>query len=327
MNEIRLDPLTGLRTIIAATRAERPNAGFTVEPPPAIDPATDPFAEGNEALTPPELAARRPGGGPADGPGWVTRVVPNLYPALTADAVTPAVVHPDGDLFHSQAAIGAHEVIINGPQPVSTLSELPLEQLELALECWRERMRVHSDAGYVHLIVNERLEGGASLAHTHAQLFALPFVPAMIARERERFGAYATRTQGGNLLADLVQEEVRLADRVVAITDEAVLLSPYAARVPYQLVLVPRKPQMRFEHDGPTGATLLADALRRLRRRFDSSPPLNLWVRTAPQGAEHFCWRIDILPRLTNFAGLELGTGLALNIVSPEQATAELRDA
>ena len=75
----------------------------------------------------------------------------------------------------------------------------------------------------MHLIVNERREAGASLPHTHAQLYALDFVPARVARERERFGAYATRTMGGNLLADLVQEEVRRRERIVAIDDEAVL--------------------------------------------------------------------------------------------------------
>jgi UDPglucose--hexose-1-phosphate uridylyltransferase len=69
------------------------------------------------------------------------------------------------------------------------------------------------------------------------------------------------------------------------------------------------------------------DALTRLRRRLGATPPLNLWVRTAPRGAEHFCWRIDILPRLTHLAGLELGTGVHLCVVAPEQAAAELREA
>jgi UDPglucose--hexose-1-phosphate uridylyltransferase len=179
----------------------------------------------------------------------------------------------------------------------------------------------------VHLIVNERREAGASLEHTHAQLYALPFVPAGVARERERFGAYATRTMGGNLLADLVQEEVRMRERVVAIDDDAVLMAPYASRVPFQLLLAPRRARMRFEDDGPTGAALLRDALGRLARLLGGSPPLNMWVRTAPRGAEHFCWRIDIVPRLTHLAGLELGAGVHLNIVSPEQAAAELRDA
>ena len=186
-------------------------------------------------------------------------------------------------------------------------------------------MRAHADAACVHLLVNERREGGASLPHTHAQLYALPFVPAAIARERERFGAYATRTMGGNLLADLVQEEVRMRDRIVAIDDDAVLMAPYASRLPFQLMLVPRRPQARFEDDGPTGAALLHDALLRLRRRLGASPPLNLWIRTAPRGADSFCWRIDILPRLTILAGLELGTGLNLCVVAPEVAAQELR--
>ncbi len=179
----------------------------------------------------------------------------------------------------------------------------------------------------MHVLVNEGREGGASLPHTHAQLYALDFVPAAIARERERFGAYATRTMGGNLLADLVQEEVRRRERVVAIDDEAVLLAPYASRLPFQLMIAPRRPRARFEDDGPLGAGLVHEALGLLRRRLGAAPPLNLWVRTAPRGAEHFCWRIDILPRLTHLAGLELGTGVHLCVVAPEQAAAELRAA
>ena len=46
------------------------------------------------------------------------------------------------------------------------------------MEAWRERMRAHAGAACVHLIVNERREAGASLPHTHAQLYALDFVPA-----------------------------------------------------------------------------------------------------------------------------------------------------
>ncbi len=71
---------------------------------------------------------------------------------------------------------------------------------------------------------------------------------------------------------------------------------------------------------------MLWDALGRLARHFGASPPLTLWVRTAPQGAEYFCWRIDILPRLTRIGGLELGAGVNLNPVAPERAAAELRE-
>ncbi|MDQ6818625.1 MAG: DUF4921 family protein [Actinomycetota bacterium] len=311
---------------MADERADRPGAGLSATTAPPIDPAQDPFVAGHEDRTPPELAARRPAGGSPDGPGWTVRVVPDRYPALTADAeIPPPAANPD--LFWAGPAQGAHEVIVNAPNPVSSLALLTPDQVAAAMEVWRERMRAHASAACVHLVVNERTEAGASLPHTHAQLYALDFVPAAIARERERFGAYESRTMGANLLGDLVQQEVRLRERLVAVDAEAVLLSPYGARVPYQMMIVPRTPRARFEEDGPTAAALLHDALGRLARHLGASPPLNLWVRTAPRGVDAFCWRIDILPRLTQLAGLELGAGLGLNVVSPERAAAELRDA
>ena len=308
MPEIRVDPLTGLRVVVAGARATRPGAGLAATPPEPIDSETDPFASGHEDRTPPEVYAVRPDGGPPNSPGWTVRVVPNLYPALASADGRPgpgedplASGRGEPDLFPTKAATGAHEVIVNTPRPVVSLSELDAEQLGIAMDVWRERMRAHSRAAYVHVIVNEGREAGASLPHSHAQLYALPFVPAAIARERERFTAYSERTQGRNLLEDLLQEEVRRGERIVWIDREAVAVCPFASRVPFQLQLIPRV--------------------------LGAVPPLNMWVRTAPSGAEHFCWRIDLLPRLTHLAGLELGTGVNLNIVPPERAAALLRDA
>jgi UDPglucose--hexose-1-phosphate uridylyltransferase len=323
--EVRIDALTGQRTIVAGARAGRPGGELRSDPPEPIDTERDPFLEGHEDRTPPEVYAVRPDGGAPDTPGWTARVVPNLYPALSPEAYEPPR-QPNPDLFWAGPARGAHEVIINSPKPVLSLGELSVDEVMHAVDVWRERMRAHADAAYTHVIVNERREAGASLPHTHAQLYALEFVPAALARERERLGAYATRTMGGNMLADLVQDEVRRRERIVAIDDEAVLLAPYGGQLPYQLMIAPRVARMKFEDDGPTGAALLHDALNRLSRKLGAFPPLNMWVRTAPSGAEHYCWRIDILPRLTHLAGLELGAGVHLNIVAPEQAAAELRE-
>jgi UDPglucose--hexose-1-phosphate uridylyltransferase len=345
--ELRIDPLSGHKTIIAGDRSHRPggepHVSLAEHQRAPIVPEEDPFAEGNEQRTPPELyALRSPDSGP-NGPGWSVRVVQNLYPALgpadepderpegldarPPEEQTKSLASGNSELFNARPATGAHEVIVNGPQPVASLAELPLEQVLAAIEVWRERMRTHADRAYVQVIVNEQSEAGASLEHTHAQLYALDFVPAAVARERERCGAYAARMMGQNLLGDLVAEEVRLRERVVAIDEEAVLLAPYASRLPFQLMLAPRRPRARFEDQGPTGAALLHDGLRRLARHFGASPPLNLWVRTAPRGADGFCWRIDVIPRLTHLAGLELSTELSLNIVAPEHAAAELRAA
>ena len=333
--ELRIDPLSGHRTIVAGERSRRPGGAPTCAPPEPIDAGKDPFAEGHEDRTPPELYAVRPGGGAADSPGWTVRVVPNLYPALAPTPATPSAARgpePQGphgvlELFEALPATGAHEVIVNGPQSVLSLAELPLEQALAAAEVWRERMRAHGDSAYLQLIVNERREAGASLPHTHAQLYALDFVPAAVARERERAAAYTTQTMGQNLLGDLVAEEVRRGERIVAIDEEAVLIAPYASRLPFQLMLAPRTPRPRFQDEGPLGAALLHDGLSRLARHLGSSPPLNLWVRTAPRGVDDFCWRIDVMPRLTHLAGLELSTELNLNIVAPEHAAELLRNA
>jgi UDPglucose--hexose-1-phosphate uridylyltransferase len=332
MPEIRIDPLSGHRTIVAGERSRRPGGAPTCSPADPIDVERDPFAEGHEDRTPPELYALRPTGSAPNSPGWTVRVVPNLYPALDpgepgGEAEEHAGRRGEPDLFVSMPATGAHEVIVNAPQSVLSLAELSAEQVVAAAETWRERMRAHAGSSYLQLIVNERREAGASLPHTHAQLYALNFVPASVARERERAAAYTTRTMGQNLLGDLVAEEVRRRERIVAIDEEAVLIAPYASRLPFQLMLAPRVPRARFEDAGASGAALLHDGLTRLARHLGSSPPLNLWVRTAPLGAEDFCWRIDVMPRLTHLAGLELSTDLNLNIVAPEDAAAALRQA
>jgi UDPglucose--hexose-1-phosphate uridylyltransferase len=334
--EVRIDPLSGLRTIVAGDRADRPGGGFALEADAPIDPAGDPFLEGHEDRTPPELFALRESG-ESDGPGWRVRVVPNLFPALSPPPANGDAQRGPADplgagrgdpaLFAAAPAHGAHEVIVNAPEPVRSLGALDVGQLELAMGVWRTRMRELADAPCVHLIVNEGRTAGASLPHTHAQLYGLPFVPAAVARERERFTAHRDRTQGRNLLEDLLQEEVRLRERVVAIDAEAVALAPFASRVPFQVQIVPRRPRPRFEDDGPLGAALLHGVLNRLEAVLGAPPPLNLWVRTAPRDATDFCWRIDLLPKLTQPAGLELGAGLNLNVVAPERAAQLLRDA
>src|SRR3954454_2561029 len=179
-----MDPLTGLRTIVASERATRPGGGWKVPDRPPVDPETDPFLEGHEDRTPPEVFALRPGGGAPDAPGWTVRVVPNLYPSLEGDAADGAPADPlasgrgEPDLFRARPAAGTNEVIVNAPVAVSSLLDLEPGKVESAMEGWRERMRAHADAAYVHLSVNEGRDAGASLPHTHAQLHALPFLAA-----------------------------------------------------------------------------------------------------------------------------------------------------
>ena len=321
--EIRIDQLTGLRTILAPGRADRPH-GFGRTAGDEKGAEGCPFCEGREEKTPPEVYAVRPGGGEADTPGWTSRVVPNLYPAL-GEGGDEARPDSKPDLFAARPAVGDHEVLINAPDHVTAMAELSEERFLGAIATWRERMRAHADAAYVQLVVNEGAGAGASLPHTHAQLYALPFVPAAVARERERAGAYSERTAGSGLLSDVLVEEVRRKDRLVAIDDEAALICPWASRSPYELRVVPRREAARFEED-TAGAAMIRTAMRLFAKRFDGPPELNLWVATAPRGAETFHWHVDIAPRLTIKAGFELGTGVDINIYPPERAAADLRE-
>jgi UDPglucose--hexose-1-phosphate uridylyltransferase len=267
-------------------------------------------------------------------------VVPNLYPALGGedspgaeagafssggDPLLASRRAGEPDLFSSRPASGAHEVLISAPQHVTSLAELDDDQFAAAIATWRERMRAHADASYVQLIVNEGGGAGASLEHSHAQLYALPFVPAAVARERERAGAYGERTAGAGLLSDVLVEEVRRQERLVAIDDEAALICPWASRSPFELRVVPRREAAAFEDDS-TGTAMIRTAMRVLAARFDGPPELNLWVRTAPRGAEPFHWHVDVAPRLTIKAGFELGTGVDINVYPPERAASDLRD-
>jgi UDPglucose--hexose-1-phosphate uridylyltransferase len=230
------------------------------------------------------------------------------------------------DLFSTRPAAGAHEVIVNSPRHVTAMAALSEEQCAAAVGTWRSRMRAHPQASYLQLIVNEGRGSGASLEHSHAQLYALPFVPTEVARERERAGAYGERTAGGGLLSDVLVEEVRRGERLVAIDDEAALICPWASRSPFHLRVVPRQPTARFEED-EGGAAMIHTAMRALAERFGGPPELNLWLRTAPRGADQFHWHVDIAPRLTVKAGFELGTGVDINVYPPERAAADLREA
>ena len=251
--EVRIDQLTGLRAILAPGRAERPDA-FAPEPARgARRRRARPARSARAARTGrrPRSGPTGPGGGGADTPGWRVRSVPNLYPVLGGErgrragrrrrvrareldrpAARASTRTIDSDLFRSQPAAGSHEVLVSGPEHVVSLSELPDEQIAVAVEGWRERMRAHGDASYVHLIVNEGPLAGASLEHSHAQLYALGFVPAEIARERERSVTYHERTMGGHLLEDVATEEIRRRERFVAVDDEAMLIAPWASRSP-----------------------------------------------------------------------------------------------
>ena len=256
-----------------------------------LEPVTDeqldscPFCEGREARTPPELLALPRDRAP-DTPGWQVRVVPNKYPA-----------------FEHQ------EVVVHSPEHVLSIAELDREQLELVAEAWRLRAEAAREAGQVLFAgINEGRAAGSSLQHSHSQLVWLDGEPPVVQAER-RIGCR---------LCDNLRRELDEGTRVVEQRDGLVLLCPYAGRAPYECLIAP------LEHEangyGPRLGAALELAAEVLRRLAEDAPrPMNLWLHESGH------WHLELLPRLTVFAALELGAGYFVNTIPPEQAAEQLR--
>ena len=244
MPELRVDPLTGDKVIVAAERASRPGGGLARRARPAGRPrAPTRSSRATRTARRPRCTRCAPAAARRTRPGWTVRVGAQPVPGAGSRRAPTAAPRPTPTCSPPRPAPASTRSSSTARRRSRTLAELapsrsPPRWRSGASGCARTPTRA-----YVHLIVNERREAGASLPHTHAQLYALGFVPAAVARERERFGAYATRTMGSNLLGDLVQEEVKRRERLVGIDDEAVLLAPYGSRLPYQLTLAPRRPR------------------------------------------------------------------------------------
>ena len=174
----------------------------------------------------------------------------------------------------------------------------------------------------MQLIVNEGREAGASLEHSHAQLYALGFVPAAIARERERFGAYNERTWAATCSATSPPRRCAAASAWSRSTTRRSLICPWASRSPFELRVIPRTAARRASSEDERRAPRsmphrAARARAALRRRAPSSTSGCARRRAAPT---HFHWHVDIAPRLTIKAGFELATGVDINIYPPERA-------
>lgn len=267
-----------------------------------------------------------------DRPDWHVRVVPNKYPALPAgDEPRPAA----SGLFQSLAADGAHEVVIESPDHVTRMSELEADCWPPILKAYRQRLAYwradrRMRAGIV--FKNVGLGGGASLQHVHSQLMALPLVPEVLGRELAG-SARLFQTAGHCGFCRMAQEEESATARLVLQSPQFLAFCPFASCFAYETWIMPRAHQAHFDALTDAEAVELGDVLRRVISALEQSLPelaYNYVLHTTPFDTDetaHYHWHIEILPRVTRLAGFELGTGIFLNTVAPEDAARILRGA
>lgn len=330
MPELRKDPISGGWVIIAVERGKRPT-DFVSPPVQRRKGGFCPFCPGNERTTPSEIIAFRPSSTQANSAGWTLRVMPNKFPALQ--------IYGDLDrfgegMFDKMNGIGAHEVIVETSDHQLSLSSMPLKSVEDVLWAYYLRLtdlRKDTRFKYVLIFKNEGESAGASLEHSHSQLIALPIVPKLVKEEVDSSRHYFEFKERC-IFCDVINQEMEAGKRVIYENSDYIAIAPFAPRSPFETWILPKRHESAF-YPPNKSFSALAEALQRILKQTDrilDTPPYNFIIHTSPfteEVNEYYHWHIEIMPKLTNIAGFEWGTGFYINPTLPEEAARFMREA
>ena len=326
-SELRQDPATKEWVVIAPERSQRPK--------PAKRPRPDlhtfyssqcPFCPGNESLTPSDVL--RIG---REAAAWQVRVVPNKFPALQPN--TPPV--SKNCFYRNAAGCGYHEVIIESPAHNLELADMPEEHIARILRAYRQRQTLMLEKDDVRSVVIFRNYGehaGTSLLHPHSQLLATSIVPAYVQWKQEVAERHFEET-GRNLYSDICEAEKWAGVRLIEEDRQFTAFVPYAASVPYEMWIVPIALSPTFALASDDALADLAGALRRCLLRLRhccGDVDYNYVIHSCAKGEEaenYYLWHLQIIPRLTEPAGFELGSHMYINPMRPEDCAQQLREA
>lgn len=351
MNEMRYDWLSDRWVIFAPNRLARPDE-FSAAKPTAGNQATTacPFCKGSETQTPaPTLVINKPGSNPNQNE-WLVRVVPNKFPAVTPSQPsasllytsclvdqTPPTHSPSGhspeNLFLKRFTSGAHEVFIESPNHVSSITALPIDHLAVVFQAYRERLLAWRKLGtmrYGVVFKNYGLDAGASLIHSHSQLICTDFLPSDVFKVQKRMQQYMDEHRRC-YVCDVLEQEMQASERIVSQNDHYVALCPFASRLPYSVSIVPKRHQSQFETSSNENLEDLARITMQVLKAFETEHPqasYNTILQTAPfdlSSPSIFHWRLKIIPRLCKVAGFEWSSDCFINTVTPEEAARNLR--
>ncbi len=297
VNEVRKDIL-GRMVVISATRSSRPHDA----PKPRVEKTTPPekcyFCPGNEHLTPPEIDRIERGG------KWEVRCFPNKFPAFSKE---------------SRKAYGTHDVVVETPEHLRTLSELTVENLADYLAMLQRRMEAaYKDPriNYVSVFKNEGQAAGASLEHSHTQIVAMEFAPKAVLRMAKKAEAFR-------------KMPARQKKQVIFENGSFAALCPKASRFPNEIWIIPKGKRSSLIGMPPAEIAALAEALKRPLSALDSLTgyrAYNIIFHSAPRGEGEFSFHVEILPRVAMWAGFELGTEIVMISSIPNESAKQLRE-
>lgn len=326
ISELRQDAVSGDWVVIATGRARRPHEFSNDKRPPFIQPKrTCPF----EILHQDALLAYGLDGGKYQENWWV-QAVPNKYPAFGKG--TCSVFHQVGP-YQWTEGVGFHEVVVTRDHK-RAIAEMSDEEVRLLLRAYQERylaLQEEDCIEYISIFHNHGRLSGASIAHPHSQIIALPVIPPDVGRSLKGSAAYF-RLHRACIHCAIVSYERAAGERVIYENDSCIVVAPYASKTAFEMRIFPTRHGASFEKMADQERAALAAALRaalaKLRKGL-RDPDYNFFLHTAPTGEgkefAHYHWHIEIMPKTAIWAGFEIGTGIEISTISPESAAAFLR--
>lgn len=344
-SEMRHDWLADRWVIMAPQRSARPS-DYVIAPPRELDNTNCPFCAGHEDWTPTAVQSYSTQSS-CGTTNWNVRVVPNKFPAVNSalkglvdipKCAIPVEVVEAGDasinLFQRRDLSGGHEVIVESPQHLHSISQLDRQAAQLVFTAYRDRLRYWLDErglAYGVVFKNVGADAGASLVHTHSQLIATDILPADVARATERMELFMTK-ESACLFCRMAEDELEQKVRLVERTADFVAFCPFASRFPSMVTILPTEHESRFQTLTESKLAQLSWLTHRLVRRIERCFPdaaYNFIIHTSPnrpRTPESIHWRIELFPRITKVAGFEWGSDCYINPLAPESAAAALRN-
>ncbi|MBN1299411.1 MAG: galactose-1-phosphate uridylyltransferase [Actinobacteria bacterium] len=327
MPEYRKDIILDEWVIISTERAKRPeNFREDKIKIPVTDAGVCPFDKGNESMTPPEILRINKEGIITDknDANWQMRVVPNKFPALTP-AAEP--MSKNYGIYTSMDGFGLHEVVIHSPEHITNISRLDIRQIKMLLDVYARRIRdikTSTKIESVTLMLNQGKDAGASIEHSHSQIFGLPLIPPVLEKEIYGTARYFKRTKKCAMCA-IIEFELAEDKRVVYKNDDFIIIQPYASRNPFETWIVPKAHEANFENIEDGRILNFADCLKKVVDFFYfelGGASFNYYIHTGPLHLEefnlHYHWNFELIPKLSIKAGFEVATGIDICITTPE---------
>ncbi len=305
--EIRQDYFLKKYVIVTPQRAQRPQGIKQIQKSSKEKKVNCPFCpsgvEKNLILKVyPSLSKKQP---------WSAMAIKNKYPIVSLD---------------SPRAYGQHEVIIESPEHNKQLSELNLKETVNLLNIFKHRTEILSRISkidYILIFKNEGGKAGASLPHSHCQIFASEILPPDLEEEFKAMKKYQGEYQHCPY-CDILKKEEK-SPRSVYVDKNVVAFCPYASAYHYETWIFPRRHLDNINNLTKKETLSFARALKKILEKIEQmNLAYNFFLhQVISENNQHFYLKIQ--PRQSVWGGLELGSGIVVNSLSPEKAAQYLR--